>query len=284
MNLVGIVHSRQGVPEACASRIMELDRVAQRPRTSAKLVGHVTHGSRDLSKIEQGGDSSPMRNAVAETRSFELVEIRALDGGGLKLFGHAAVFDKLSADLGGFKEKVAKGAFAESIRTDDIVALWAHDSKLVMARKRAGTLKLSEDRDGLAFEIDMPETEQGRGWLETIRRGDVDQASFSFITLEDQWETQGKDAIRTLIKVQLRDVSPVTFAAYPQTDVGVRASQAAPVPRYRRSAEEPVTSHEELLLRQRQAEAYGPVPVPRYRRSPGIDHLWLRQRLAEAEG
>ena len=225
-----------------------------------------------------------MVNGVAETRTFELVEIRALRGGGVKLVGHAAVFNTLSADLGGFKEKVEPGAFAETIRTDDIVALWAHDSKLVIARKRAGTLKLSEDRDGLAFEIDVADTEQGRGWLETIRRGDVDQASFSFVTQEDQWETQGEDAIRTLIKVKLRDVSPVTFAAYPQTDVGVRSSRAAPVTRYRRSSEEAVPSHEELQLRQRQAEADGPDPVPRYRRSAGMDHLWLRQRQAEAEG
>lgn len=223
-----------------------------------------------------------MQNAVAETRTFELVEIRALDGGGVKLFGHAAVFNTLSDDLGGFREKVERGAFAETILNDDIVACWGHNKLQVMGRRRSGTLRLKEDSQGLAFEIDVADTEQGRGWLETIRRGDVDQASFSFITLEDMWETQGSEAVRTLLKVRLTDVSPVTFAAYPQTDVGVRSGPASPVPRYR--AEEAVPSHEELWLRQRQADAEGLAPIPRYRRSPGMDHLWLRQRLAEAEG
>ena len=225
-----------------------------------------------------------MVNAVAESRTFDFVEIRALDGAGVKIVGHAAVFDQLSDDLGGFREKVQKGAFAETIKNDDIVALWAHDAKLVMGRRRAGTLKLSEDRDGLAFEVDMPDSEQGRGWLETIRRGDVDQASFRFMTLEDSWETQGSQAVRTLIKVQLVDVSPVAIAAYPQTDVGVRSSRAAPVPRYRGSAEEHIPSAEMLRLRQRQAEAEGREPVSRYQRIPRMDELLLRQRQAEAEG
>ena len=225
-----------------------------------------------------------MQNAVVERRTFEFVEIRAMDGGGVKLFGHAAVFNTLSDDLGGFREKVEKGAFAETILTDDIVACWGHNKLQVMGRRRSGTLRLKEDSQGLAFEVDVADTEQGRGWIETIRRGDVDQASFSFITLEDMWETQGSEPVRTLLKVRLTDVSPVTFAAYPATDVGVRASRAAPVTRYRRSSEEAVPSHEELQLRQRQAEADGPAPVPRYRRSAGMDHLWLRQRQAEAEG
>ena len=223
-----------------------------------------------------------MVNALAETRTFDLVEIRALDGAGVKIFGHAAVFDTLSDDLGGFREKVAPGAFSETIRTDDIVACWSHDKKLVMGRRRAGTLRLSEDSQGLAFEIDVADTEQGRGWLETIRRGDVDQASFSFMTQEDQWETQGPDAIRTLIKVRLADVSPVTFAAYPQTDVGVRSSRAAPVPRHRRSSEEYIPSAETLRLRQRQAEAEG--ADGRAARVPTAATLLLRQRQLEVEG
>lgn len=206
----------------------------------------------------------------------------------MKIVGHAAVFNQLSQDLGGFREKIEPGAFAETIRTDDIVALWAHDPKLVMARKRAGTLKLSEDPQGLAFEIDMPANSQAESWIETISRGDIDQASFTFRTLEDQWETQGTDAVRTLLKVRLVDVSPVTFAAYPQTDVGVRSGRAA-LPRSRRSSEVHIESAETLRLRQRQAEAEGAESVPRYRRSseehvPSAEMLQLRRRQAEAEG
>ncbi len=72
--------------------------------------------------------------------------------------------------------------------------------------------------------MDVAETQAGNDALVSIRRGDVDDMSFGFVTIEDEWtqEAGGKEAIRTLKKVRLLDVSPVAFAAYPSTDVAVR--------------------------------------------------------------
>jgi iron uptake system EfeUOB component EfeO/EfeM len=57
----------------------------------------------------------------------------------------------------------------------------------------------------------------------SIDRGDVDQMSFKFRTLKDRWlkNTEG-EVVRDLLEVQLFEVSPVTFPAYPQTEVGLR--------------------------------------------------------------
>ena len=41
---------------------------------------------------------------------------------------------------------------------------------------------------------------------------------------KDSWDETGKDNIRTLEEVELFDVSPVTYAAYPQTDVKIRSA------------------------------------------------------------
>ena len=50
-----------------------------------------------------------------ERRVFTLpAEIRA-EGDAKKIYGHAAVFNAMSEDLGGFREKIAPGAFAASI-------------------------------------------------------------------------------------------------------------------------------------------------------------------------
>ena len=49
--------------------------------------------------------------------------------------------------------------------------------------------------------------------------------SIGFIVEEDKWSTRDGMDVREIRKVQLFDVSPVTFPAYTATDVGVRAMQ-----------------------------------------------------------
>ena len=160
-----------------------------------------------------------------ERRNFQVNELRAItNADGLrKITGYAAVFEKLSDDLGWFREKIQPGAFAETIGADDIRALWNHDSNFPLGRNKSGTLTLSEDDHGLKIEIDPPDTQWARDLMTSIDRGDVDQMSFGFQTLSDKWEMVEGEDIRTLIKVRLFDVSPVTFPAYPDTEVGLRS-------------------------------------------------------------
>ena len=158
-----------------------------------------------------------------ERRSFPIREIRATDGDNPKISGYAAVFDELSENLGGFHERIQRGAFANTLNTADVRALWNHDSNYPLGRSRAGTLVLSEDETGLAFEIDPPETSYAKDLLVSMRRGDVDQMSFGFITIRDKWEQIGGQVIRTLLEVELFDVSPVTYPAYPTTSATVRS-------------------------------------------------------------
>lgn len=142
--------------------------------------------------------------------------------------GHAAVFDSWSETLGGyypFKEKVRKNAFKKSIDTDDIRALFNHDSNHVLGRNKAGTLELVEDDKGLLVRIYPPDTALARDLLVSISRGDISQMSFGFVVEKDEWSTENGIDTRELTQVKLYDVSPVTFPAYTQTDVGVRAHE-----------------------------------------------------------
>lgn len=159
-----------------------------------------------------------------EIRVFSSSELRAVDGG-KKIAGYAAIFSSLSENLGGFREKIAPGAFKDSIANgDDVRALIDHNPSLVLGRTKAGTLRLGEDSRGLHYEVDPPDTQYARDLAESLRRGDIDQSSFGFQTIEDEW---GKDEkgqpIRTLTAVRLFDVSVVTFPAYTATSVGLRA-------------------------------------------------------------
>lgn len=166
-----------------------------------------------------------------ERRHFVLDQVRveAREDGKRRIVGHAAVFNQLSEDLGGFREQIAPGAFAEAIDKDDVRALYNHNPDFILGRNLAGTLKLAEDARGLAIEIDPPDTQIARDLLVSLDRGDINQMSFGFSVRPDGQNWAKDDAgqvIRTLTRVRLYDVSPVTFPAYPQTDVASRALRA----------------------------------------------------------
>lgn len=159
-----------------------------------------------------------------ERRAFPLTEIRMVDEDTTpKITGYAAVFNELSKDLGGFREKIAPGAFSKTLQTADVRALWNHDPNFVLGRNKSGTLSLREDERGLRIEITPPDTQWAKDLITSMKRGDIDQMSFGFRTVADEWETQGKENIRTLKEVELFDVSIVTYPAYPQTTVQARS-------------------------------------------------------------
>jgi HK97 family phage prohead protease len=162
----------------------------------------------------------------SERRFMELAELR-LDGekDERSIRGYAAVFDAMSQPLFGFREIIRKGAFKKTIKDGDIRALWNHDPNYVLGRKSARTLRLEEDDKGLLSRIFPPDTQWARDLMTSIERGDVSQMSFGFRTVKDHWLPPGDDGlpIRELLSCQLFDVSPVTYPAYPQTEVHVRA-------------------------------------------------------------
>lgn len=141
--------------------------------------------------------------------------------------GYVVKFNERSSLLyGEFYEKVAKGAFARSIQENTIKGLWNHNTNLVLGSTKSGTLRLNEDDIGLHFEIDLPNNETGRNAYESIVRGDVDGVSFGFYVKNDNWEyIQNEDIYeRTLLEVDLFEISPTPFPAYEGTStVGKRS-------------------------------------------------------------
>lgn len=145
---------------------------------------------------------------------------------GKKLKGHAAVFNKLSSNLGGFREQIAPGAF-DGVLDNDVRALFNHDSNHVLGRSSAGTLELGVDKTGLKYSVDLPDTQVGRDLAISVERGDIKESSFAFRVAPngDDWE-ENEDGviIRTITKfAALMDVSPVTYPAYPDATVAMRS-------------------------------------------------------------
>ena len=110
---------------------------------------------------------------------------------GRRLFGHAVVFDTLSADLGGFRETIAPSAVDRTLVEEiDTRALWNHDPAAVLGRRSSQTLRLLKDAHGLRVEIDVPRTALGNDVLELVKRGDVSGMSFAFSVVPDgeRWD------------------------------------------------------------------------------------------------
>ena len=133
--------------------------------------------------------------------------------------GHAAVFNSLSEDLGGFREMIMPGAF-DDVLDNDTRAYFNHDPNYLLGRVSAGTLRLSVDEKGLRYELDIPQTTAGNDLKENLRNGNITQSSFAFTLPEngDTWERteEGQD-IRKINKIgRLFDVSPVSLPAYPE--------------------------------------------------------------------
>lgn len=160
-----------------------------------------------------------------EHRHLSGIEIRENQGKPTTLRGYAAVFGKRSEEMWGFVEIIAKGAFTNCLAAGkDVRAFAYHDSSKVLGRRSANTLRLGEDEKGLWVEIDLPDTQEGRDVATLVKRGDLSGMSFGFRTISDSWiYGKGGDLdVRTLIEVEISEVSVVAFPAYPDTEVSVR--------------------------------------------------------------
>ena len=156
-----------------------------------------------------------MAAATLERRAFS--EVRTA---GRRVEGYAATFGT-DADLGGFRERIAPGAFRAAL-SGDVLAMLDHDPGKVLGRTKSGTLRLTEDARGLAFSLDLPDTQAGRDVLALAERGDLGGMSFGFMVPEGGDEWRGN--VRTLKQVDLREISIVqAWPSYPDTEIALRA-------------------------------------------------------------
>lgn len=146
----------------------------------------------------------------------------------MRISGYAAVFNSESENLGGFIETIEPGAFADSLRNDDIVLLNGHDSKQPLARVSAGNLELSEDAAGLKFSALLPDTAGARDLFRLVSDGILKSMSFGFSVagVEGEYWTEGRNGLlmRTIRRANLMEISPVTWPAYPASSVSARSS------------------------------------------------------------
>lgn len=162
---------------------------------------------------------------MRQTRSIESKFNTRDDGEGKKYIeGYFAVFNSNYQLWEGASESVAPGAFDNTLG-DDIRALIDHDSRLVLGRNTAHTLELRQDEHGLWGSIEInPNDQDALNLYARVQRGDVDQCSFGFDIVREDYEVLANGDVHwTIREVKLYEVSVVTFPAYESTSVKARA-------------------------------------------------------------
>ena len=151
------------------------------------------------------------------------VEIRATEGedGRRVIEGRAIVYDAWSEDLGGFRERLNPGS---ARLADDLLALFDHDTSMVLGRTSAGTLLAQDDGSGVVMRAFPPETTWAKDLLVSMDRGDIKHMSFRLRVTDDDWQIADDGSItRTINDMEVDELSVVSLPAYPQTSASARS-------------------------------------------------------------
>lgn len=168
--------------------------------------------------------------------------------------GHATAFDVRYAigdpNSWGFWEQFDSKACDRALNEDqDVRLLVDHDPSRLLARTSSKTMTLDTDKRGLLVEAELADTSVGRDVKVLLERGDLSQMSLAFVTKKEQWETlEDGTELRTVLDVDLYDVSIVAYPANPETDASLRSAlDAAGYPNIRKQRHQDARSRFDRL-------------------------------------
>lgn len=163
-------------------------------------------------------------------RTFDITKFtkrNATDEKTNEIEGYAAVFNSPAVIGDCFTEEILPGAFARTLSENgDVRALFNHNWDIVLGRTKAGTLWLEEDDRGLKFRVTLPNTSAARDLIESMERGDINQCSFLFDAVVDQWDYSGEMPKCSIVEAKLYEVSIVSLPAYEDTEASLVRSKA----------------------------------------------------------
>jgi uncharacterized protein len=86
---------------------------------------------------------------------------------------------------------------------------------------------LKEDSIGLAYEVDLIDTQLAHDVAANHKADNISGSSFSFRIGDESWTRENGGDIRTITKIEtLYDVGPVTFPAYRSASSRLRTIEA----------------------------------------------------------
>ena len=146
------------------------------------------------------------------------------ESGDLILSGYFIKFDEETELWPGYFEVIKREGVEKAIKDADIRALFNHDHSLVLGRTGNDTVRLGVDDVGLFGDIIINKDDpQAVGAYARVQRGDVVGCSFGFFPIKINTEERDDGSyLDTILELEIFEVSPCTFPAYPQTEIAAR--------------------------------------------------------------
>ncbi|MDA0184122.1 HK97 family phage prohead protease [Solirubrobacter phytolaccae] len=168
--------------------------------------------------------------STVEHREFAAgdLEIRETGDGTWLLTGYASIVERWYT-VGWYRERIARGAFRDTLSADPDVQLLINHSGMPLARTRSNTLTLEERQRGLWIEARLdPEDPDARSLRGKMKRGDIDQMSFAFRVPSggDAWNDDYSERVVKTVDLHRGDVSVVNQGANPAATAEMRAQNA----------------------------------------------------------
>ncbi|MFS9017804.1 HK97 family phage prohead protease [Streptococcus cristatus] len=146
------------------------------------------------------------------------------ESGDLILSGYFIKFNEETELWPGYFEVIKREGVEKAIQDADIRALFNHDHSLVLGRTGNETVTLGVDDVGLFGDIIINKNDpQAVGAYARVQRGDVIGCSFGFMPIKTNTEERDDGSyLDTILELEIFEVSPCTFPAYPQTEIAAR--------------------------------------------------------------
>lgn len=153
-----------------------------------------------------------------ETRAFvEPVEFRGAEGNRIVASGVAMRYGAKSKPIGGqFREQFMAGTFARSLGRQDVRSHNEHSGPY-LARTSNESLRITDDRSEMAYELDLPDTSAGRDAAALLERRDIKGSSIGFRAIPKgvAWARDDDGmALRTVSEASLHFIDLTTEPAY----------------------------------------------------------------------
>ena len=165
-------------------------------------------------------------NEIETRQMVQEIEAIKADDELQALTGYVAKFGERSQFMG-FYEEIESRAFDNTLKSENnIFALYNHDWDKVLGSTRNGSLELFVDDVGLRFKLTpKANTTFMNDVRELVSSGELRGMSFGFRAMDDDWATEEGVDVRTLLEIDLREVTLTAMPAYESSEVALRSHQ-----------------------------------------------------------